>query len=68
MKWTDEQPTRPGFYWLRLEGGTVEVVQVAPQHVGGDALWVWHVADDVPHTLKEYEFDEWAGPIPEPQS
>ena len=57
MKYTDDKPTKVGFYWIKKPLGVLLVVEVT--RFGG-RLWAesdW--LDDVRNDLK------WAGPIEE---
>ena len=67
MIWTHELPTVPGWYWHRFPGREAEYGE--PLHVevhevydvGGMLFCCKH-----PLVIHKPQFNEWAGPIPEP--
>lgn len=67
MKWKNELPKKPGWYWLRkqdniFKGTHVSVVEVR-NHNGALA-----VGNSYLHGWKSMEEAEWAGPIPAPET
>ena len=70
MKWTSEQPTKPGFYWCKTENeaAIVEVSEWYAEELHKNILAVELIGDE-----EKYIFNEqfpvllWAGPIPEPE-
>lgn len=63
MKWTNNKPTKEGWYWYDPDGGFPEKRMI--YFVDNDLdLWIDH------HDYEFFpisEFDgKWAGPIPEP--
>ena len=63
MRWSNDLPTRPGWWWLSAPETKPAVVRI--QAVGPDELMVLGIGD----TPKTPPQDcEWAGPIPLPES
>lgn len=62
MKWTNELPTAPGWYWVHGDFGTIEIVKVYK----ADGEWCCQFAGDNGAWLLTENADKWAGPIPEP--
>ncbi len=63
MTYANHKPTKPGAYWLKLDGWE------RPVQIDEDAdgrLLVWQPGIDFPTRLADLP-GEWAGPIPEPK-
>ena len=63
MKWTDEKPSEPGWYWYKPAGGRkvpyiLEVVSIRSRFLGRTPNGL---------TPVDYSFGQWSGPIPEPE-
>lgn len=64
MKWTKDQPTKPGWYWIRNAGqrkeyiGEERRVVCVRDYVGKLCIENWEIPD---------KDTEWAGPVPEPE-
>ncbi len=73
MRWTEQVPAVPGFYWQRGYSGTpgqLRVVEVAESERYGDGtlhvfVGGWEPGRDV--RAREFSGCEWAGPIPRPR-
>jgi hypothetical protein len=66
IAWTQETPTEPGWYWLRIgDGGTPHCVHVE-RYRGRLSLYRWPVLQQF-EPLPRADSARWAGPIPEPQ-
>ena len=69
MTWTKEPPTEPGWYWKReIREGRImssEMVEVEIAE-SGEVLYTYH-ADYDGAFRSTPGWNEWAGPIPEPQ-
>lgn len=69
MEWTTEKPSKPGWYWNRLEKSSAEcLVQVGNREnpFAMKGLWV------LSHPSRYFTVDEYGGewssePIPEPK-
>ena len=62
MKWTNEPPTEPGYYWFSSEPGTKRIFLVF------DNLGILTVFDFTNHPPSVSQLHgRWAGPIPEPE-
>ncbi len=66
LRWTNEKPTTPGWYWWRLLYSQDIIVEL---RLGGGVnakqLWVLDYLD-IARPLKDVG-GQWAGPIEEPQ-
>ena len=64
MKWTNEPPKEPGYYWLDDGVCAPQVVAVHKHIINGKVLYI---------DGNEFDRDvdnqncKWAGPIPEPE-
>lgn len=64
MQWTTEQPTKPGWYWMRDTGprrvrmGEQRRIVYVRNYVGALCIDNWQIPDSD---------TEWAGPLPEPE-
>lgn len=70
MKWTSDQPTKPGFYWCKVDGET-SIVFISEWHIEElkkNVLVIEFIGNDEKIILDEISSGAlWAGPIPEPE-
>lgn len=60
LKWTSEQPTGPGYYWLKFRSAKkVELVYVLNEEAHGIARALWD--------MDELAGELWAGPLVPPE-
>ena len=64
MKWSDDAPDKPGWWWMREQGRLPEVVHIATASWLGGRLFAI-TAGAAPPVDKISA--QWAGPIPEPE-
>lgn len=60
LRWTTENPTKPGWYWIRYGYDKPNPLVVHVTESNG----IWYRDSWV---LDQSETVEWAGPIPEPE-
>ena len=67
MKWTNDKPTKIGWYWRRSGPHYLRIVEIVPYQFGRDPakLGIDRVGD-YPLDLNVTGDDFWAGPIPKP--
>ena len=65
LKWTDEPPKEPGWYWLRTTRRTI-VCQVMLDQDGQLEI-DWLPQNERLAWLNRWLGCQWAGPIPEPE-
>lgn len=63
MKWTKEPPTKPGWYWVRIDG-EIETVRVGQNP--DRSFFVYINGSEYVRSLQD--FDSWAGPVEAPRS
>lgn len=73
MKWTTEPPTKPGFYWCKVEdeASIVEVSEWHAEELDKNLLVVELIGNEEKFILDEILSSEgplWSGPIPEPKN
>lgn len=68
MKWTNEKPSKEGWYWLRIAPHEMpQIVQVdhSDEYIG--CMSVWFAGCECDEPLHQQPSSAlWAGPIPEP--
>ena len=69
MIWTNNKPTKPGWYWWRRTNGKHWTERVAAKYrvvAHGGTLWMlgFH---KIPLSHDWLDYGEWAGPIPLPE-
>lgn len=62
MNWTNEKPTKPGWYWYRDLKDRSEILQVG--YMDGELVILSEEADCL---YQQFMDGQFAGPIPEPQ-
>lgn len=68
MKWTDESPTEPGWYWYRQKENVPEKYWRPHQVVAvDDCLFVSTTKHGNDREVKFFT-GQWAGPIEEPEN
>lgn len=70
MRWTNDAPTSPGWYWcldssLSINGGLPFVAQVEAGGLSARLFWTSTVYHGDSY-IDEYPELQWAGPIPFP--
>ena len=67
MRWTNEKPTKSGWYWMK-DGSDITVVEI---EIGTFDItyieWVWQTGSRRQQPLRLFTAMQWAGPIPEPE-
>jgi hypothetical protein len=63
MSWTNERPTKPGFYWWRFDEETPEpeIVEISTKDAPKPASW--HVRFRDRENLLGLVHGEWQGPL-----
>jgi hypothetical protein len=67
LKWTQERPTVPGYYWARTESSEPEPVEVYRSAWAGRPLFFVALGVDGRLRLSDTEFTLWYGPISPPK-
>lgn len=71
MTWTSEPPTKPGWYWIRINGNEADIVRINKRTVHGKKhLTISSVGENyaLPIEWLTIKFKyEWAGSIEEPE-
>lgn len=69
MTWTDEKPTKPGWYWRRetTESAYRPVEIVLANYTGPLELWMKDASEMRPLDAVAIEGGEWAGPLDPPE-
>lgn len=66
LRWTEEVPDTPGWYWAKWPGGGAEIVHIV--EYPGTNLTVFYMDSEISSKLSEIDKRiMWAGPIPQPQ-
>lgn len=73
MKWTTDNPTQPGWYWMRAESGTffmggipAQVVRVRRSRDSEELTFIPRGWTTMTVEVEYARGIEWAGPIPIP--
>ena len=61
MKWTDVQPSRPGWYWWRTRPDDTRPWVVKVQRLGFGMMQMYRVGCEVPTIIGDG--GEWLGPL-----
>lgn len=62
LVWSRARPRRPGWYWIRRDGGDLAVVQLQRSNRGLVAAWPGRFYPD-PIRSRDYDDAEWCGPL-----
>ena len=65
LKWTNDKPTKPGWYWIELLIGGRGIGEVRNETAMDGGLIC--VACIAPNSVNNSRFKRWAGPIQEPK-
>jgi hypothetical protein len=68
MKWSNERPTEPGYYWAQRPGELARIILIEVHFRTVCAVkWVRHGARLFPLNSGEYDGLRWAGPLDPPE-